>query len=211
MDDNRLGDAFRAAAGDPPPASFDVGDILGTSHRLTARRQTRIRAATALGVVLLASGAFAGVVAVTTGGSETTSAQVPAEAAATDNKNRAVAPGQADASPMSTEGSCAVDPDLATALAAVLRDGISGPAIPATICPDGARAAAYQVTDGAKTGVVQALLLPPGHVLNVIVGPTATAPASNGTTIMLLSSPPKQAAPYGDQLPTFAKAIAARF
>ncbi|MEU5696054.1 hypothetical protein [Actinosynnema sp. NPDC020468] len=56
MDEKELAELFRDAAGDAPPASFDVGGIRTASARATARRRTAWVSGGALAVVLLLGG-----------------------------------------------------------------------------------------------------------------------------------------------------------
>ncbi|MGM1058755.1 hypothetical protein [Saccharothrix sp. Mg75] len=56
MDEQKLSELFRDAAGDAPPASFDVGEVRAASARATARRRSAAALGSALAVVLVFGG-----------------------------------------------------------------------------------------------------------------------------------------------------------
>ncbi|RKT51599.1 hypothetical protein [Saccharothrix australiensis] len=58
MDERRIAELFRAAAGDAPPASFDVGNVRSASARATARRRSRVALGSTLAAVLVFGGAL---------------------------------------------------------------------------------------------------------------------------------------------------------
>lgn len=57
MDERRIAEVFRTAAGDAPPASFDVDSVRSASARATARHRTRVALGSALAAVLVFGGA----------------------------------------------------------------------------------------------------------------------------------------------------------
>jgi hypothetical protein len=76
VDEKKLGELFKDAVGDPPPATFGTGDVRKASHRATARRRNGIVAGSALAVVLLGGGVVTTVAL--TGENTPTSALAPA-------------------------------------------------------------------------------------------------------------------------------------
>jgi hypothetical protein len=60
VDEQRLGELFRAAAGDTPPATFDERDIATKSRQVTQRRRSLIAGGGGLAVVVLAVGLLLG-------------------------------------------------------------------------------------------------------------------------------------------------------
>ncbi|GLW92310.1 hypothetical protein [Actinokineospora globicatena] len=60
MDERKISDVFNAAVGDVPPPSFEHGDVLAQSARLTRRRNSLV-AGSALGFALLVGGVTTGV------------------------------------------------------------------------------------------------------------------------------------------------------
>ncbi|MFI9811103.1 hypothetical protein [Saccharothrix variisporea] len=56
MDERKLAELFRDAAGGAPPPSFDVGSVRAESARVTARRRTQVALGSTLAVVLLFGG-----------------------------------------------------------------------------------------------------------------------------------------------------------
>ncbi|HEX3789226.1 MAG TPA: hypothetical protein VHW44_15290 [Pseudonocardiaceae bacterium] len=60
MDDQTLAELFRAAAADPPPATFDEQDVLHASRRITARRRSLLAGGSAFGGLVLVVGLVIG-------------------------------------------------------------------------------------------------------------------------------------------------------
>jgi len=60
VDEDRLAQLLRDAVPEPPPATFDADDVLRTSRKLTARRQSLVRATSMAAIVLLAAGLLTG-------------------------------------------------------------------------------------------------------------------------------------------------------
>lgn len=56
MDEQKLGELFRDAARDVPPASFDVGAVRSASARATARRRSALAVGSAMALVLVLGG-----------------------------------------------------------------------------------------------------------------------------------------------------------
>ncbi|AOS65992.1 hypothetical protein [Actinoalloteichus hymeniacidonis] len=56
MDEKKLSGLFHDAVGDTPPASFDEGDVVRTSRRVTARRRMTAAGGSAFGVAVLVGG-----------------------------------------------------------------------------------------------------------------------------------------------------------
>lgn len=60
MDERRLAELFRDAAGDAPPASFDEHDVAERARRVTRRRRSMLAGGSGLAVVVLAVGLLLG-------------------------------------------------------------------------------------------------------------------------------------------------------
>ncbi len=208
MDKQRLGQAFRDAVQELPPASFEHGDVVAASRRATARRRGMFAGGTLLGVAVLVGGLVAG---------ELVTDGLPTA------ENAAPAPGDraGDSSTLHTldAARCGpIDTELVADLAAVLANRgsvASGPAseVPEQ-CPAGSRAAAVPVPGG----VLQVLLFPQSvwpepvqlstpdgsrsHVLTV----------NGGRQLMVISTPstPGQPPPLADEVPDLARELAAR-
>lgn len=190
MDEQKLSELFRTAAGDAPPASFDVTDVTARSRRATLRSRSVLAGGSALAVVVLAIG----LVFATGGfGHPTGGSGVAAGAAGPNSSGKgpfshslagpdAVTPsgGFPTSSPVQGGGSAGrvgpgadgtlpgcgpADRKLAVALASEL------PAAGATVdrpvptpavfeCPPGGRAASYAVHAGSVSGTVTVALVP---------------------------------------------------
>lgn len=98
MDEQRfetgLKGAMRDAAADAPPPSFEVGDVVRTSKRITARRRAATAGAALAVVAVVGVGVGMGVT--TTSGGNATTAAAPAPEAA-PSAYRAAPPSAADA------------------------------------------------------------------------------------------------------------------
>ncbi len=60
MDEQKVTELFRAAAGDAPPASFDEHDVAARSRRVTLRRRSMLAGGSGVAVVVLAVGLLLG-------------------------------------------------------------------------------------------------------------------------------------------------------
>ncbi|RLK60392.1 hypothetical protein [Actinokineospora cianjurensis] len=88
MDERKISEVFTAAVGDVPPPSFEHGDVLARSARLTRKRNSLV-AGSALGFALLVGGITAGVGLWSgpSGGSNNDSAAAPPAPALERNTN----------------------------------------------------------------------------------------------------------------------------
>lgn len=188
MDEQRLSELFRTAAGDPPPASFGTEDVVHASRRATARRRSALAGGSLLGIAVLAGGVLLG------GQAPRPVPEAPAAPATSGVSPDGVTPFLA---PPGAATTCPFDGRLAAELAAVL-DG-EGAAVPIPEpCRPGTRGAALPVAGGT----VYVLLGP---------GPTpsgqgiASVPADGGR-LAVVAAPPSL---VGD-LDALAQAVAAR-
>jgi hypothetical protein len=193
VDEKKLAELFQDAVRDTPPASFGTHEVRQASHRATIRRRNGIIAGSALAFVLLSGGAITTVAL--SGGASNSTASAPILGSSTDSGDggRAQAPRVEQAPPTTMDdrsgppqqggaptgdaapGGCGqVDRELAAALADEL------PATAHTTstfvpfgCPVGSLSGAFKVVDGAKSGVISIVLMPPG------VSPGFAAPGSN--------------------------------
>lgn len=198
MDEQRLGQAFRDAVEELPPATFEHHDVVAASRRATTRCRSMLAGATLLGVAVLA------------GGLVTDGPELPTAG------NAAVAPGgrESDPSTLSTLDAprCGpIDAELVAGLKTLLANrGIaaSGPAreVPER-CPAGSRAAAVPVTGG----VLYVLLVEPGPVEIAGLDGAHSVTLEDGRTLAVISLPgtPGQPAPLADQVPDLARELAA--
>ncbi len=60
MDEQRLSELFREAAGEAPPPSFNRDDVVAASRRATARRRSALAGGCMLGVAVLTGGVLLG-------------------------------------------------------------------------------------------------------------------------------------------------------
>lgn len=226
MDDQRLGELFRAAAGDVPPASFDEKDIAAASRRITQRRHSMLLGGGGLAVVLLAVGLVFGIgVLVHTVGSgvansgaaagargpvgSTGQAPFAAPRIARDSPGAApmqggIATGKVGPGADGTHAGCGpVDGALAVALAGEIPSAGARVPVPASVlCPEGSRSAAISVPGG----VVTAVLVP---VRSAFDHP-GLSPATSGAWAVLVESTPTSALPAA-QLAQIQQQLAARY
>ncbi|TNC26096.1 hypothetical protein [Amycolatopsis alkalitolerans] len=202
MDEKDLETLFRAAPGDPPQPTFDLGDVTAASARAAARRRSAVLLSVVCLVVVLSAAGIAGLTYFRSTGSQ--SAQ-PANALARPSQTL---PGpsplqgsggngqdgpRAEGTPTGCEK---VDRELATALAGELpATGTTGP-LPGRFCPTATRSAGFHVTDGDRGGVISVTFFPAG----VAVGePANTISAlqhtASGGTVLVLSFPDASSAP----------------
>ncbi|MGH3775101.1 MAG: hypothetical protein ACRDRR_05085 [Pseudonocardiaceae bacterium] len=208
MDEQRLGQAFRDAVEELPPASFGHDDVVAASRRATTRRRSMLAGGTLLGVAVLAGGLVAGGLV---GGGE--GPPTPG--------NAALAPGGREADPgtLSTLDAprCGpVDAELVAGLTSLLANrgnAASGPAsaVPEQ-CPAGSRAAAVPVTGG----VLYVLLIPlaepaPEQFARPDGARVSSTTLEDGRTLAVISMPgtPGQPAPLADEVPNLARELAA--
>lgn len=236
MDEHKLADAFRDAVGDVPPASFDTGDVLARSHRVTVRRRTQWAAGSALGVVALTGGLLFGTGALGGGGHSQPMAVPGPETMQTVKPNVQKSLGQRPPNglpegtprqggePSGTAGSTTgkprqgcgpVDRELAAALTAEL------PAIAHNVpvaadgpCPADARAVSVPAQDGSGTGVLTVVLVPAPNAERAgpATGPGVVVATHSGGTLTVSSRPESAgAAPYAGDLNRVAADLAAKF
>jgi hypothetical protein len=190
VDEQKLSELFKTAAGDAPPASFDEQDVLNRSRQVTTRRRSMIAGGGGLAVVVVAAGLVfgTGVLGHSAGGGQA-AASAPASGKAPFQHSlagpEAVTPsgGFPTTSPVQGGGSAGgvgpgadgtlpgcgpADAKLAVALASELPSAGATPdkqvATPTVFeCPPGGRAATYAVHAGSVTGTVTVALVPRGH------------------------------------------------
>ncbi|MGH3887966.1 MAG: hypothetical protein ACRDSZ_15625 [Pseudonocardiaceae bacterium] len=210
MDEQRLGQAFRDAVEELPPASFGPDDVVAASRRATTRRRNMLAGATLLGVAVLAGGLVGG--GLVGGGLVGGGQGLPT----TGNTAPEPAGREADPGTLSTLDTprCGpIDAELVTGLKASLANRgkvASGPAreVPER-CPAGSRAAAVPVTGG----VLYVLLVTPEPV--ELASPDGAAVYSvtleDGRKLAVISMPgtPGQPPPLADEVPNLAKELAA--
>ncbi|MGH4010998.1 MAG: hypothetical protein ACRDTH_23045 [Pseudonocardiaceae bacterium] len=207
MDEQRLGQAFRDAVQELPPASFGRDDVVAASRRATTRRRNMLAGGTLLGVAVLAGGLVGGLPA--------------GDPGSPTARDAALAPGGRESDPgtLSTLDAprCGpIDTELATRVKALLagRGSVaSGPAseVPES-CPAGSRAAAVPVPGG----MLYVLLIPqvePGRAQ--LARPDRAGGYSvtleDGRTLAVISLPgtPGQPAPLTGEVPDLARELAA--
>jgi hypothetical protein len=224
VDEQRLAELFRDAAGEPPPASFDERDIAVASRDADRRHRRAVRTwgVVAASVVVLA-GVAVGIGSIGQGGGGTSSST--ASPASVRPFNTGPAPGSArpqgrlpDVTGGEENGCGPTDPNLLAALAGALPTaGRIGPVAVNLPCPAGARAAGYQVRDGAVTGVVAVVLTPAGATqpLTVLALPRGavhdTEATASGGRLTVLSEPAAGAtvAPFANLVGPIARQLAA--
>ncbi|HWE88841.1 MAG TPA: hypothetical protein VG317_05190 [Pseudonocardiaceae bacterium] len=221
MDEQKLADLFRAAAGDPPPASFDERDIAAASRDADQRHRRTVRTwgAVAASVVVLAGlGIGIGTVAHGGGSGAANSAGSPATAHPFDTGQPGTAhPLGRQPAVTGGENACGTtDPSLATALADALPAASRfGPAAVRLPCPADARSAGYQVRDGAATGVFLVVLTPGTEPLSTTTLPANavrdTETTASGGRLAVLSEPAAGSAlaPFTNLVAPIARQLAA--
>lgn len=189
MDDEKLETLFSAAAGEPPPASFSIGDVRASSARAAARHRTVLTSAVASAVLLIAGFAVVGYLFFARAQPRIDSASAPAPGksapqfsvegqpgptpARPPNANTQTSPtpnpeqggeGSGETGPRagSTSGCDQVDRDLATALAGEIPVTANAQPSPGRACSTSARSAGFPVVDGANAGTYSVALYPPG-------------------------------------------------
>jgi hypothetical protein len=232
VEEHRLGQLFRDAVGDPPPASFGLDEVLAVSRRATAMRRNAF-----LGGALLSVGVLAGILVAGDLGGGGQPQDQGSSAAAPEIDAKATEPGtlhplsaspgeeptaRADAA-AGVPGSCGpVDHELAAELTALLAERgtpASGPAgeVPregtAQPCPSGSRAAAVPVSGGT----LYIVLVPQSNLFEAVetAAPDGTrryAVALNGGQLAVVSVPaaPGQPAPLAEDVSALAKELASR-
>lgn len=237
MDEQRLGELFRNAVGEVPPASFGPDEVVAASRRVAVKRRTALVGGTLLGVVVLVGGLAAGdVVDVnrllpgqTSGGTSTAGQAAPeagigAPAPGTPH-TLSVPDGNASPTPRSIPSagapvSCGpVDDELVGKGTAVLAErgvGVVGPAgeVPQW-CAAGSRSAALSVP-GATLYV---LLIPQvdgprPRDASTLDGERAAAVLLSGgreLVVILMPAVPGQRTALSDDIPAVAEELASRF
>lgn len=236
MDEQRLSELFRDAAGNAPPASFGRDEVVAGSRRATARFRTRIAGGSLLGVALLAGGGLAvGQLGSSTGGDGATVAAENApppgdRAAEPENGTPLLAPGGDVPGPpggglpgsgqdTDTEATCGpADMQLADELTAILSARSAAPAGPAgavpLTCGPGTRAAAVPVPGGQLYVLLAPRVTSPvGTEIDGPGGEGYRLPAASGGELTVFSVPPTPAlpAPLAVEVPDIATELAAQF
>lgn len=208
MDEQRLTELFRDAAGEAPPPSFGRDDVVASSRRATARRRSALAGSSLLGVAVLTGGVLLGgqVLAPSPTG------EVPAAApGAGDGTVRLATPFAAppgagtDAAPGSAGGCGPADTELTAALTDTLGPG-PGLAFPQP-CPPGFRAAGVAVPGGTVYA-----LLGPAVLSEADVPGYASAPAgAEVLSVISLPSEPSAPPPRVADVEDLAQELADRF
>ncbi|CAM06318.1 hypothetical protein A8924_0145 [Saccharopolyspora erythraea NRRL 2338] len=222
MDERKLEELFREAVPSAPPASFDEGDVVRGSRRITARR----RMAAAGGGVAAAAVLFAGVgfgTGLFTPGEQNTVASLresdpkpPAQPAPPTN-------GPIVMSDPGTRSACgAPDAWLADALVGALPEAAGRAAVSASgPCPSGSRSAAFELAEGASTGNVSVIVSPASSVGAEQAEPTevrrpdgteqVVRKAVSGQVLVVRSDPDGATeAPFAERLVAIADGLAGR-
>lgn len=227
MDDRELETLFRAAPGDPPPATFGSAEVAAASRRATARARMRIATACSVAVLALAGGGMFAALWPTGGDEDSASVQsIEGTGQPRDDSVRQESGDQsrdlskqgdkAMAEAARAPGCDRADRDLADALAGEL-PVVPRPADEAVspLCAETARWAAYLVRDGEQRGTVSVTLARNGTDMRLDLPESsrlAQVPARGGGSVYVLSVPDQgSAAPLADRLQAIAEAIAADF
>jgi hypothetical protein len=221
VDEQRIAELFRAAAGEPPPPSFGSDDVIAAARRASARRRTAVAGGTLLGVAVLAGGVLAGGQLLPAGtpsaGQAAPQAGVPSPG---DVHPFALPePGPRSLPVGGAQASCGpVDATLAGELTALLAErhiGLDGPAGPVPeACPPGSRAVAVPVPGGT----LEALVVPvagQGEPVDITRpdggrGYAVTLADGRGVTVISLPGVPGEQPPFAGQVPDLVRALAAR-
>ncbi|MGH3793618.1 MAG: hypothetical protein ACRDSP_01880 [Pseudonocardiaceae bacterium] len=232
MDEQRLAELFRDAAGEAPPASFGHDEVVAASRRATVRRRNALVGGTVLGAAVLT-------IALVAGGRML---QDEASSTAGRDAGRPVGTGAANlgriqpfdaprgpqlpvpraGSAVGEQATCGpVDDQLAAGVTAVLAGhgtAVPGPAsgVPGP-CPTGSRAASVPVAGGTLDVLVLPLtpagLPQPEEAVSLPDGWREQAVALDGGRVLVLISIPRvpgQAAPLAGELPELAEELAGR-
>ncbi len=231
MDEKKLGELFKDAVRDTPPATFGTGEVRRASVRASARHRQNVVVGCVLAVVLLGGGGITAVAL--TGGTSHSNAAVSASGGSADTANSGTMKSEAGAgaprvqeapptalndqtgtskqgdsppggagspSTRTPSGGCeTADRELAAALASELpaapnaKDAMKVP----FGCPPRSRGASFKVTDGARSGTVSLVVIPPGvsagfAPLGIEVPGTqdfSATGATSGATVYLVSQP----------------------
>lgn len=221
LEEHDLEALFRDAPGAPPPPTFSLEDVTKASARATARRRTTVLVTAACLVAVLCAAGIAGVsyfrstgpstgqpVAAPARPSQTSPGPTPLQGSGGNGKDGPRAEG--------TSGCEKVDRELATALAGELpATGTAGPE-PGQVCATGTRSVGFHVTQGNQSGFLSVTVFPAGVKVALPTLTPGTVPAqqrtASGATLVLLAVPDAgSTAPFGDDLPHLASALAARF
>ncbi|HYZ09752.1 MAG TPA: hypothetical protein VE709_14450 [Pseudonocardiaceae bacterium] len=199
MDEQRLTELFRDAAGEAPPPSFGRDDVVAASRRATTRHRGALAGSSLLGVAVLTGGVLlGGQVLQPSQLEETPTGEAPVAApqdapGAADGTIESAIPFAAppgagtDAAPGFGGGCGLADAELAAALTATLGSG-PGSAFPQP-CPPGFRAAGVAVPGGTVYA-----LLGPTALSDADLPGYATAPA-DAEVLSVLSVPSEPSAP----------------
>ncbi|QUH05477.1 hypothetical protein HUO13_36045 [Saccharopolyspora erythraea] len=221
MDERKLEELFREAVPSAPPASFDEGDVVRGSRRITARRRMAAAGGGVAAAAVLFVGAGFGTGLFTPGDQDTVASlresgpQPPAQPAPTNGPIVMNDPG--------TRSSCgAPDARLADALAGALPEAAGRAAVPASgSCPSGSQSAAFELTEGASTGNVSVIVSPASSVGAEQAKPTevrrpdgteqVVRKAVSGQVLVVRSDPDGATeAPFGERLVAIADGLAGR-
>ena len=216
MDEQRLSELFRDAAGEAPPPSFDRDDVVAASRRATARRRSAFAGSSLLGVAVLTGGVLLG------GQVLQPSQKSGAPASEAPAVGSELAPGAGDrmlevtpfaappgarpgAAPGSAGGCGPADAELTVELNAAVGPGpglaFSRP------CPPGFRAAGVAVPGGTVYA-----LLGPAALSDADVPGYASAPAgAEVLSVISVPSDPAAPPPRAADVDDLARELADRF
>ena len=213
MDEQRLGELFREAVGEPPPPSFGRAEVVAASRRATARRRGAVAGGTLLGVALLTAGLLSSGVL---GGAQP--ATSIADQASPHSGARSAPPALPHTLGTGQAGCAPRDDALVAAVTAVLAGrglAVAGSAgeVPGP-CPAGSRAAAVPVPGGRLYLLVVPRANPPEQ--SELVQPDGRREHAllldRGRVLVLISVPAVegQPAPLSEDVPALAEELANR-
>ncbi|WP_370945554.1 hypothetical protein AB5J62_41640 [Amycolatopsis sp. cg5] len=235
MDDRELERLFAGAPGEPPAPSFDHGDIVSESKKITARRRKAAGVAGTFAVLVLfglgairLSGAIGGMTETASApGNAAVDTQSGGSAQPLDSSGRPTSGGEKQSLPGTTPmqggdasgkngpragsalGCEAVDEELATALAGELSVPVTAPTIGA-FCGTAPRSARFPV-DGGQMDI--ALLQPGTAIPQAPDSATASATTAKGLILVVRSVPTtgNTTPPFAADLSRAVNRLAARF
>ncbi|OLT10930.1 hypothetical protein BJF78_28330 [Pseudonocardia sp. CNS-139] len=226
LDDDRLGDLFRAAASDPgaPAPGFDRESVVGASRRVTARRRAAVLGAGLALVAVAGVGTVVSLPSSSSGGAgdaSTVAAPMLAPAAPYDSRAEGAdrrRPRRASRTPRHRRPRRRPprrsDPPPASAPTGRTRpcersssrccEVVGAPEAATTdeCRTGGERGVNVEVGEGAARGLLTVEYLPPGVTERLVAG-ALSAPTASGGTVVVSSRPerPGEPAPLADRLP----------
>jgi hypothetical protein len=224
VDEQRLAELFRTAAGDAPPPSFGTDEVIAASRRATARRRSALAGGTLLGVAVLAGGVVTVGQLLPENAPPAAQAAPRAGAASPSDARPFALPAPAVPEPRSLPGhggllGCgSIDRQLAAQVTPMLaarqiEQAGSVTQVPEP-CPQGSRSVAIPVTGGTLFVMVvpEAGQSEPVEI-NRPDGARGYAVAldgGRGLAVISMPSAQGQQAPYAVQLPDLARELAGR-